>query len=750
MLDVRRPAYGHDDGDEPSDGVLPMSVGLDMRARARLGTTLRGKYTLERILGAGGMAIVYKAVHRNRAEFAVKMLLPELSHDEEVRTRFLREGYAANSVKHPGVVAIVDDDVAEDGSAFIVMELLDGLSAEELAQKHGMRVPPKIAAAIGCQLLDVIAAAHQKGILHRDIKPANLFVTRTGQVKVLDFGIARVRDLASKGAHATQTGTSFGTPAFMSPEQARGKTKEVDERSDVWATGATLFAMITGSVVHDGESSNEIMVKAATEPARRIAALAPEVPPLVAAVIDRALAFTPQQRWATAAGMRDALVAAYTQCFGAPANAELAAFLDATPEITQVGPMGATRRLEGDGGTTVVPVATDSAKTRHRGVLVAVISGGTILLAGLAFLGAYVKLTSARTTTSTSTPTITIASEPTATQTPTPTLPPTETPTPALTQTLPPTPTVTITTVHKPTPKPSATAAKPECNPRYTLDKDGNKHFKAGVLLMRLAAFAFVTSVAGVALADATPQECIAHNEKSIQLRGEHKLQASRDELLQCTQPACPGEIRGECERRLVVVNAEIPSVVISAKDPSGGDLIDVRVSIDGTRDIPKLDGAPITLDPGPHLFRFETARARTEARVLIREGEKDRPIRVTLGEATPPPGPSVGATHKNPAFRVAGASIAGVGLAGVILGAVFGGLASSSWSRSQTECRTVADCTNRSAALADHDDAMTFATISTIGLVAGGIAIMAGATIFFLAPSVTRESAMLSVAARF
>ena len=103
-----------------------MSVELNMRARARLGTTLRGKYTLERVLGAGGMAVVYKAVHRNRAEFAVKMLLPELSDDAEVRTRFLREGYAANSVKHPGVVAIVDDDVAEDGAAFIVMELLDG------------------------------------------------------------------------------------------------------------------------------------------------------------------------------------------------------------------------------------------------------------------------------------------------------------------------------------------------------------------------------------------------------------------------------------------------------------------------------------------------------------------------------------------------------------------------------------------------------------------------------------------------
>src|SRR6185503_18813525 len=108
-------------------------------------------------------------------------------------------------------------------------------------------------------------------------------------------------------------------------------------------------------------------------------------------------------------------------------------------------------------------------------------------------------------------------------------------------------------------------------------------------------------------------EECIAHNEKSIQLRVDHKLQESREELLQCARPGCPGEIRSECERRLATVNAELPTVVVSAKDPSGADLIDVRVTIDGTRAVDKLDGAPITLDPGAHVFRFETPKARTE-----------------------------------------------------------------------------------------------------------------------------------------
>jgi hypothetical protein len=261
--------------------------------------------------------------------------------------------------------------------------------------------------------------------------------------------------------------------------------------------------------------------------------------------------------------------------------------------------------------------------------------------------------------------------------------------------------------------------------------------------------FALVSSLSAIAYADPTPRQCIAHDEKAIQLRSDHKLQDARDELLQCALPACPAEIRGECEKRLATVNAELPTVVVSAKDPSGADLIDVRVTIDGTRTLGKLDGAPLTLDPGVHVFHFETPKAQAEARVLVREGEKDRPIRVTIGEQQRPVAtPTI--TRKNPAFRVAGASLAGAGLAGVILGAVFGGLASSAWSRSQSECQSPTNCTNRAQALSDHDDAVTFATVSTIGFIAGGVAIATGATIFFLAPTVTRESAMLTFSAKF
>ncbi len=161
------------------------------RAEARLGTVLLGKYRIERVLGIGGMAVVYKATHRNQAQLAVKMLHPEMSLSADIRSRFLREGYAANSIQHPGAVLVVDDDVAEDGAAFLVMELLDGIGCEQLLERSGTGgFPGRAASAILIQLLDVLAAAHAAGIVHRDIKPANLFLTRNGVVKVLDFGIS--------------------------------------------------------------------------------------------------------------------------------------------------------------------------------------------------------------------------------------------------------------------------------------------------------------------------------------------------------------------------------------------------------------------------------------------------------------------------------------------------------------------------------------------------------------------------------
>src|SRR5947208_3170755 len=162
---------------------MPPRDDLLERAKRRLGTVLNGKWRLDAVLGIGGMATVYAATHRNQKRVAIKMLHPEVSIDEQVKVRFTREGYVANTVGHPGAVSVLDDDVTEDGAAFLVMELLEGETLDHRREKAG-RLAPADVLDIADQLLDVLAAAHAKGILHRDLKPENLLLTHAVQLKV--------------------------------------------------------------------------------------------------------------------------------------------------------------------------------------------------------------------------------------------------------------------------------------------------------------------------------------------------------------------------------------------------------------------------------------------------------------------------------------------------------------------------------------------------------------------------------------
>jgi serine/threonine-protein kinase len=304
--------------DEPARPAQSADPEVDARARERVGAVLRGKYTVDSVLGIGGMAVVYAVTHRNRKRFALKLLHHELSRGRDIKDRFLREGYVANTVGHPGAVAVIDDDIAEDGSAFLVMELLDGKSVDRVWEDVGQRLPVRSVIWIAHQLLDVLAAAHAKGVVHRDIKPANLFLTLDGTLKVLDFGIARIRETQDPTLSTTNTGAMMGTPAFMSPEQAGGKSREVDAQTDVWAVGATMFTLLTGRIVHEAENGHALLVAAATTDARPVTTLAPEVPPALGAVIDRALARFKADRWPSASAMREALTTAHVESFGAP------------------------------------------------------------------------------------------------------------------------------------------------------------------------------------------------------------------------------------------------------------------------------------------------------------------------------------------------------------------------------------------------------------------------------------------------
>lgn len=290
---------------------------LVQRALERIGMVLREKWRLDGLLGVGGMAAVYAATHRNGRRVAVKVLHAELATHQDVRNRFLREGYAANKVNHPGAVAVLDDDIADDGSVFLVMELLDGESLQARCERLGGRLEPGEVLSIGDQLLDVLTAAHAEGVIHRDLKPENIFATRDGRVKVLDFGIARVRELSGAGS-PTRTGMTMGTPAFMAPEAAHGRWDLVDARTDLWAVGATLFTLLTGRLVHPAGTINEMLVAAMTRPAPSVSIEMPYLHPAVAMVIDRALAFDKTDRWPDALAMQEAIRAAYHAAFRCP------------------------------------------------------------------------------------------------------------------------------------------------------------------------------------------------------------------------------------------------------------------------------------------------------------------------------------------------------------------------------------------------------------------------------------------------
>src|ERR1700733_190942 len=206
---------------------------LTRRARARVGRVLKEKWKLEKLLGVGGTAAVYMARHRNGQRAAVKMLHADLSEEKDLRDRFVREGYIANKVGHPAALAVMDDDVDDEGSVFLVMELLAGGTVEQRWKRHERRLPPNEVLVIAAQTLDVLEAAHAQHIVHRDVKPENLFLTREGKLKVLDFGIARLRESMSR-VQVTQTGVAVGTPAYMAPEQARGRSELVDGQTDLW------------------------------------------------------------------------------------------------------------------------------------------------------------------------------------------------------------------------------------------------------------------------------------------------------------------------------------------------------------------------------------------------------------------------------------------------------------------------------------------------------------------------------------
>jgi serine/threonine-protein kinase len=280
--------------------------------------TVADKYYLKEFIGEGAMGRVYKAEQLAlKKAFAVKSLLPALTHDEASQQRFANEAHNAASLNHPNCVSVVDYGRSSDGAAFIVMEYVEGTTLENIIAESFPLARERIV-DITLQVLAALTEAHGLGILHRDLKPDNILVqtlrTHGELAKVLDFGIAKLMDgapTASQRPGLTNQGMVCGTPEYMSPEQARGE--QLDPRSDLYSVGIVLYQMLTDRPPFESESAIEVLhMHLHDEPVPPSKLNETEPGPLEAVCL-RALAKDPDDRFATANDFREALVAAASE-----------------------------------------------------------------------------------------------------------------------------------------------------------------------------------------------------------------------------------------------------------------------------------------------------------------------------------------------------------------------------------------------------------------------------------------------------
>lgn len=270
-----------------------------------IGVTVGSRYAILDVLGEGGMATVYDAYDESeQREVAVKVMNPGMAKEEALRQRFRNEAQATMTIVDPHVVEITDFGELDDGTPYYVMERLVGHPLDEYAE--GWPMPVADVLHIGTQICRGLAAAHAKGFIHRDLKPENIFIeVEDGvRVKVLDFGVAKV-----PSSNLTVPGSVFGTPCYMSPEQAVPR-REVDQRTDIYSLGIILYELLTGDVPFGCGDPIQVMlshVGQAPDPVRR---REPSVPPAVARVIDRCLRKKPEERYQTMVSLCEALEAA--------------------------------------------------------------------------------------------------------------------------------------------------------------------------------------------------------------------------------------------------------------------------------------------------------------------------------------------------------------------------------------------------------------------------------------------------------
>ncbi|HEY1817806.1 MAG TPA: serine/threonine-protein kinase [Kofleriaceae bacterium] len=334
--------------------------------------TLVGGYRIIRRIGEGGMGTVWVAEHVQLGrQAAIKVLLPELSAKPDIVQRFFNEARAATAISDPGIVQVFDYGEHTDGSAYIVMELLDGSPLDRrLAAQHVL--PVSEALRIVRQVASTLGAAHARGIVHRDVKPENIFMVRDPEViggeraKVLDFGIAKLVGVAS--GVKTQTATMMGTPMYMSPEQCRG-AGEVDQRSDVYSLGCVLFMLATGRPPFVSQGVGELIVKHITEEPPAPSSIYPGIPAAFDRLVLRCLAKDPAERFAS----------------GSELAIEIGAMLGSLPNTPTLYPHAATP-VPAQTITTLSggAVVTEAPQAKPRSRLFGVVLGFVVVAGGAA------------------------------------------------------------------------------------------------------------------------------------------------------------------------------------------------------------------------------------------------------------------------------------------------------------------------------------------------------------------------------
>jgi serine/threonine protein kinase len=361
----------------PDDGsrlASPAAVGERKPGESLIGMTLDGRYRILRVIGEGGMGVVYAAEHvLIEKQVAIKVLRETFTSRPDVVERFRQEAKSASKIGHPNIVDVSDFGETPSGQSYIVMEMLTGEDLADMLARERMLSPSR-AVRIVYQVARALHATHKKNIVHRDLKPENIYlIERDGAVdivKVVDFGVAKMSDLETPvGRRLTRTGMIFGTPEYMSPEQALGKA--FDHRVDIYALGAIFFELITGRVPFEGENFMEILAKHGSSRVPTLLEANPQtqVSEQLERVVMRALCKDPAQRY---------------QSMG-----ELASELRATPEMPSVAPGDALEPpawaladATPSGGTAVATVATGSAAPPplpHRNRSTVAISDGELI-----------------------------------------------------------------------------------------------------------------------------------------------------------------------------------------------------------------------------------------------------------------------------------------------------------------------------------------------------------------------------------